>query len=652
MSFDSPRSDLWLPDGAPHPGRLARARIRTAADIRTVESWTPDALLPAPTLYEAIRQSAEAEPQKPAILHMLAADTTTAPRTLSYAELLQTIHRSANFFRATAGDEAASVAIILPMLPEGLIAAWAGATAGTATPINPFLELRHTVALLNAVKANVLVTATRRYGPGAWDRLDEICAQVPTLRRVLVVAGDDPATDFHAAIASSHGGALDFEPACDPHGDAMYLPTGGTTAAPKLVRMSHRGQLLVAWTSGAMADASRDGIVAHAMPNFHVGGAVTLALRAVLFGQTLLTLTANGFRDPKIIANFWDIARRYRITSVTATPATAAAILGVAGTSADGHSINTFNCGGSTVPVDVARAFHDRFGIWLREVWGMSEFHGVISGHPGGVEPMIGSVGIPVPYQKVKAIEVDADNRFVRECAAGERGTLVIGGATTTPGYVDARLDAEFFVKDMPDGARWGNTGDLGIVDEHGYAWVFGRSKDMIIRGGHNIDPRMIEEVLVAHPAVQVAAAIGRPEAAKGELPIAYVQLKPGAEATPEALLEFCRERVQERAAAPAEVIIIAQMPMTAVGKIAKPALRNDAMGRVAHAVAQEILGGNDAVTVSIDESGLRPRVVLALTMVGDVMIKKQKLRDAFRNYEFAVDFVDGRRQDSLTAKH
>ena len=105
------------------------------------------------------------------------------------------------------------------------------------------------------------------------------------------------------------------------------------------------------------------------------------------------------------------------------------------------------------------------------------------------------------------------------------------------------------------DGARWFDTGDLGRIDDDGYIWLTGRAKDVIIRGGHNIDPLGIEEALHAHPAVELAAAVGRPDAHAGEIPVVFVQLKPGAAAMPEELHAFARERVVERAAAPAEVL-------------------------------------------------------------------------------------------------
>ncbi len=626
----------WLPGCEPGQGRLARAYIRSTDDIRAVEAIAPESVLPGGTIYECIRYSAGQNAEKPAFLHLRSADTSVEPRSISYAELLDQIERSANLFRRLAGDERSSVSIILPMLPEALIAAWGAATAGIANPINPYLEVRQIASIMNAAETTVLVTTVSRYGPGAWDKLGELTSMVPSLKKVLFVEPSDSVDDFAAAVAACPAG-LEFEPNTDPHAEAVYLPTGGTTAAPKLVRQTHFGQLLNAWITGAMAGSRPEGVVGHAMPNFHVGGAVMLSLRAILYGQTVLTLTTDGFRNTQIVSNFWDVARHYRMTSLIATPATAAAILATPNASSEGHCIRSFNSGGSTIPVELLRTFHERFGVWLREVWGMSEIHGAVSGHPDdGREPVAGSVGVHLPWHPVKAIEVDEDNRFIRECAPGERGVLAIGGPGVVPGYVDSRLDGDFFVKDAPDGLRWANTGDLGMVDENGRIWMFGRAKDVIVRGGHNLDPKMIEEVLVCHPSVQIAAAIGRPDPAKGEMPIAYVQLKEGQHAGADELLELCRKNVQERAAIPVEIHLVDRIPMTAVGKINKPALRVDTMRRVATEVAMRVICDNASCEVATDETGPRPRVILRLSGCRvETQALEARLKDAFRTYEF-----------------
>jgi fatty-acyl-CoA synthase len=627
----------WVAGGAPAKGRIARADIRTREDIAAIEAFDFADLLPGATILDCIEAAAKIDPDRAAIKHLVSADLSVPPRVIAYRDLVAGIRAAASLFEEIAAGGKSAVGVILPMLPEAHVAGWGASSVGVCCQINPFLEMKHITSILNAAGATALVTvAPGKFGPGAWDKLGDIMAAVPTLKRVLIVGGDDPSRDFEKALEAQKAKGSKFTPVTDPEAEATYLPTGGTTAAPKLVRMTHRGQLVNAWINGALGGSSPDGVVGHAMPNFHVGGYVVLGLRALIFGQTLLTLTTDGFRNPKVIAGFWDIARHYGMTSVLATPATAAAILSVPNTTSEGSPIKVFHCGASTIPVALANAFHAKFGVWLRELWGMTEVHGVVTGHPNGFPPVVGSVGARMPHQPVKAIIVDEKNAFVRECAPGERGVLVITGPGVTKGYVNPELNAGFHVKNTPDGRMWGNTGDLGMVDKDGYVWIFGRAKDVIIRGGHNIDANLIEEVLVKHPAVQLAAAIGKPDNRVGELPVAYVQLKPGAAATADELMELCRKDVQERAAVPVAITILDAMPMTAVGKISKPVLRHAITREVASEVAKTALAEARAVEVTVDESGARPIAHVAVAGAPDAALEA-KLKDAFRTYEFTT---------------
>lgn len=633
-------SSLWLPGAAPGEGRIARARLRSPADMRGIEEHRPEWLRAGITVYQAIRAASAEHPDKTAIIQLASHRPGDPPRTLTYRELVAAIERSANLFRDAAGGAPSSVGLLLPMVPEGMIATWAAATAGVAVPINPYLEPHAVAAILTATRATVLVTSARQFGAAGEERIAAIRAAAPTVRRVLLVDSTRADDDFGAAIAAYPAGRFVFTPSTDPDAETMLMPTGGTTGVPKLVRMTHRGQLSVAWNVGALMGAEPDGVVGHGMPNFHCGGTLSLGLRTFLYGQTLLTLTLDGFRDKGVVENFWDIARRYRMTSLLATPTTAAALLAVPGTTSEGHSITDFHCGGSTVPPTLVRAFHERFGIWLRENWGMTEVHGTMTGHPGGDrEPRVGSAGLPLPFVRVKAIEVDETNTVVRECAVGERGLLVFGTETVTSGYLDPEQDRELFVHGLDEGRCWASTGDLGTVDEDGYVWIFGRAKDLIIRGGHNIDPAPIEEAIAAHPAVHLAAAVGRPDPVKGELPIVFVQLNEGMTADSAELIEFCRERTHERASVPVEIMVLDRLPLTPVGKIAKPVLRRKAIERVVGAVADAVLDGAAAHQVSVDNSGLRPVAVVTVDALdGDRQQLIETLRSALAGYEFVTD--------------
>ncbi|WP_249354316.1 AMP-binding protein [Rhodococcus sp. USK13] len=588
-------------------------------------------LLPGATIHACIAESARRHPHKSAIVHLEAPDFMRPTREVTYRELLAAVEASASVFLERAGGAPSVVAVMVPMLPEGLFATWGAQRVGSAVPLNPFLELASLVNILNRTAATVLVTTGEILRERGVDTA-AVMASAPTLKDVLLVDGDH--STFNAALTEHCGRNVDVED--DPRRDAMVMPTGGTTGAPKLVRMTQRGQLVIAWNVGALMGSEEDTVIGHGMPNFHCGGSIALALRSVVYGQTLLTLTSGGFRSRDVVEKFWAIVERYRMTSTMATPTTAFAILNATTSPKGATTLTDFHVGGSTVSTSLIRAFHARFGIWLRECWGGTEFHGTITGHPNdGVEPRVGSAGRPLPQSRVRAVVLDTDGRWSRDCEPGEHGELLIGGPTVTRGYLDAQLDAGFFVTGVPGGGVWGRTGDLGTVDGDGFVWVSGRSKDLIIRGGHNIDPRDIEEALGSHSAVEVVAAVGRPDPAKGEMPVAYVQLKEGYVVESAELLQFCRDHVQEKAATPVHVTVLDRLPLTPVGKISKPALRARALKDEVLQVVSSASRAPVACDIALDDTGLRREVTVILAPESASSVDIESLEDKLGAYEF-----------------
>ena len=183
----------WLSGGEPAKGRLARADIRTREDILAIEAFDFGDLLPGNTILDCIEAAAAINPDKAAIKHLVSADIAVAPRVITYRELVAGIRGAASLFEAESKGEKPAVAVILPMMPEAHVAGWGASSVGVCCQINPFLEMKHITAIMNAAKVTVLVTAvTGQFGPGAWDRLGDIMAAVPSLKRVLLVGGDDP----------------------------------------------------------------------------------------------------------------------------------------------------------------------------------------------------------------------------------------------------------------------------------------------------------------------------------------------------------------------------------------------------------------------------------------------------------------------------
>jgi fatty-acyl-CoA synthase len=321
----------------------------------------------------------------------------------------------------------------------------------------------------------------------------------------------------------------------------------------------------------------------------------------------VLLAGVQGYRTPGLIGGFWKLVERYRVNYFSAVPTVYASLLEVPVAGADVSSLHYAICGAAPMPPEVFRRFETLTGLRILEGYGLTEATCASCVNPPAGDRRIGSVGIPMPYQKVKAAIVGADGKRVRDCGPEEIGVLLVGGPAVFPGYLREQDNAKLWAEE-----GWLNTGDLCRIDRDGYVWLTGRAKDLIIRGGHNIDPQMIEEVLATHPSVAMAAAVGQPDAYAGELPMAFVAPRPGTAPAPDELLAYCRERIPERAAVPVRIVVLPALPTTAVGKTFKPELRQRAIEQVlAEALAQKSIAAT--VTAGADERhGTLARVRLA----------------------------------------
>ncbi|MEN0107801.1 MAG: acyl-CoA synthetase, partial [Pseudomonas sp.] len=237
--------------------------------------------------------------------------------------------------------------------------------------------------------------------------------------------------------------------------------------------------------------------------------------------------------------------------------------------------------------------------------------------------------GLRLPYQAMRALVLDEQGNYLRAAAVDEVGVIAIHGPNLFAGYLDANHNRGAWIE--VDGQRWLNTGDLGREDADGYFWLTGRKKELIIRGGHNIDPKQIEEALQGHPAVALVAAVGSPDAYAGEVPVAYVQLLAGQSATTDELLGYAVQHISERAAVPKRIEILPSLPLTSVGKLFKPALQQREIARV---IEQEARAAAVTVEVSVQQD---PRRGLVAQVRG---AQSQRLALVLGRYAFAVDFA------------
>lgn len=583
--------------------------ISTISDVLAIEAaGIPP--LPAST-YEMLCAGANLDPDAIALSFFLQAKEHRNPETWSCRQLLNTINRTANFFHSLGATKDTVIAFILPNLPETHFVIWGGQAAGIVAAINPLLEPTAIAELLNAAGATILVTLAPFPGTDLWPKVSKALPKVASLRHLVLVDLADRvrgpkhflarlaqkketvqlhglqgirkalprgirAHDFGSAIRNQNRHGLDSGRCIDPGDYSSFFCTGGTTGTPKIAMRTHRNEVANAWSVAQTIGSgmSNRKNVFCGLPLFHVNGVLVTGLIPFWKGAHVILGTPQGYRGEGVIPGFWEIVAHHQINFFSGVPTLYAGLLQVP---IGHHRIDCLEyglCGAAPMPVEVFRRFQDSTGLKILEGYGLTEGTCVSSVNPSLGDRRLGSIGIRIPGQQMKTVVLDAEGRYERDCRIDEAGVIAISGPNVFSGYRIPEQNKGLWIE-AGDGQRWLNTGDLGRQDKDGYFWLTGRKKELIIRGGHNIDPASIEEPLHRHPAIQLAAAVGRPDAHAGEIPVAYVQLKPGAVINADELLAFAQSEIPERAAWPKQIRIVDQIPLTAVGKIYKPSLKH-----------------------------------------------------------------------------
>lgn len=579
-----------------HPPFAPSFPIRSIDDVRRLEQTPIATALPVRSTYEIFSNSAHAFGNKTALTFLRSGNPDDTPIRWSYAELLAGIHQTANLLHALGVGPEDTVAVLLPACLEYHLALWGGEAAGIVQPLNPLLTDEKLVSLMTAARAKVLIAWGSDDESGMWSKAMRLRAQVPTLTTVLRVAPHDepPGTapvlpegvaDFNALRAREPGDRLVSGRDIASTDIAAYFHTGGTTGAPKLARHSHGAQVFTAWASVKLQGLKDTDVTINGYPLFHVAGVLPASLASLSAGVEVIIPTTALLRNKEVVSNYWRLVEKYRPTSLSAVPTVLAALANVPLAGADISSISYCRTGAAVLAPELAARFKRLFGLHVHESLGMTEMAGISTITPPGVEGPAGCVGFRLPYSQLRIVALDEHgNASDRDLAAGEQGMVLFKSPNLFSGFLDPADNAKAFTAD-----GWLATGDLGWIDDQGRLNLSGRSKDLIIRSGHNIDPKVIEDALGAHPAVQLCAAVGAPDAYAGELPVVFATLVPGASATEEELLAFTAARVDEAPARPKSVVIIENMPMTNVGKIYKPELRSLAACKVADALVDEV---------------------------------------------------------------
>ncbi|MFD1814350.1 acyl-CoA synthetase [Rhodococcus gannanensis] len=583
MTVDTHDAVCW-PASFDHPGDLATVE-RTPLSERGLPDTTYDALARAGSLW----------PDRTAVTVLPDAERWQSPVRRTYLDLLTDVHRYANALHALGVRRGDVVAIMSPNCDDLITVTLAAELAGIAMPVNGALAAGHIRQLLDRAATRVLVAAAPALDPAGWEQVRAL-ADTGAVDTVLLLAPTGETVD----TAPELGGVTvhrfaELAAGCDGESFVGDLPTaddlaalfhtGGTTGAPKLAAHTHRNEIVDAWSVAAASELGEDTTIFAALPLFHVNALVVTLLAPTLRGQHAVWAGPLGYRDLHLYGCFWKLVEHYAITTMSAVPTVYGVLANVA-VDADISSLRMAVVGASMLPPAVRRSFEEHTGVTLLEGYGLTEAT-CASARSYLAHPRPGSVGQRLPYQRIKAVRIDEDGTWT-DLPTGESGVLAISGPAVFPGYAVDRDHDGGLVLDglgkLVDG--WLDTGDLGSVDADGFVHLTGRAKDLIIRGGHNIDPAQVEDALLSHPAVTGAAAVGMPDIHSGEVPVAYVTV--GTATDESDLIVWAREHVAEPAAAPRSVHVVDVLPMTAVGKPYKLTLRADAARRAAIAALED----------------------------------------------------------------
>lgn len=551
----------------------------------------------AKSIYDFITRARDAHGDKPAISFQLQSGPTDSAETMTWTTYHAKVTQAANLFRSLGVGPNDVVAFVMPNCTETAVCVLAGAVAGVVNPINPLLDSDQISSILRETKAKVVVTLKAFPKTEVAQRVAEAVRHAPSVKTVLevdlmrylsppkswivpLIRPKNPTK--HHAVVKSFNAECARQPSdrllfADVLEDrvAAYFHTGGTTGMPKVAQHLVSGMVYNGWLGGKLIFKQSD-VVICPLPMFHVFAIYPILMSMIDSGAHVVFPTPAGYRGDGVFDNFWKLVERWKITYMITVP-TALSALMQRPVNADVSTLRGAFSGSAPLPLELFKRFEKATGVQIIEGYGLTECTCLVSCNPPEGIKKIGSVGIPLPYTNVRILHHDNGGGAV-DCGVDQVGEICVANPGVFPGstYTESDKNRDLFAEGV-----YLRTGDLGRIDADGYLYITGRAKDLIIRGGHNIDPAEIEEALAGHEAVAMVGAIGQPDAHSGEIPCAYVELVKGADVTVEALMDYARTHIHERAAVPKVIEILDEMPKTAVGKVFKPDLRRLAITRI-----------------------------------------------------------------------
>lgn len=495
--------------------------------------------------YQILAVSARRFPQRAALLGQWGE--------LDYARLEAKVARLAGGLLRLGIKPGDRVAFMMNNHPDVVIAYFAILRVGAiAVAVNVMLKRNELAYLLNDSEAGTIICE-----PSVLDAVLAARSEVPSLRNIVPTGGT--VRDGIASMDTLETGEpISYVVERQPDDIAMMLYTSGTTGEPKGVMMSHFWLDFVSISWVNVFKLTRDDRALVTSPFFYTIGMVMGVLAAFRIGGSVILI--ERFR-PQIAL---DAITRFRPTTANIVPTAVVQLLDSFDPGLhDVSSMKTLFSAGAAFPAALKRRVRETFGWESHEIYGLTEAHMLAAGHVG-LPHREGMIGVPGANVTVRVVDDSG-----RDVAHGEIGEFICKGDTVTLGYWRRPGETTEVYRD-----GWFHTGDLGIMDEDGYIRIVDRKKEMIITGGANIYPAEVEKVLAQHPGVAMAALVGVPDEQYGELPVAVVAVRPGASATAEEVIGFCRERLAAFKC-PRSVVFANEVPVTATGKVARRQLRD-----------------------------------------------------------------------------
>jgi long-chain acyl-CoA synthetase len=480
--------------------------------------------------------------------------------TFTYAQVDEVSGRIAASLLRLGLQRGDKVAVQLPNLPQFLFTYFGILKAGLVmVPLNPLLRAGEVAYHLEDSDTKVLITFETF--------ADEAVKGASQVEGVMTYVVNLPGSDerpegtrhYDELYLAEDSGEIEPTNADDT---AVLLYTSGTTGKPKGAELTHFQLYMNCTVAGDLFGFRDDDIGLAVLPLFHVFGLSSVLNVCVRYGGTIVLVPR--FEVQPVI----DAVERHRCTIFSGVPTMYFALLQADLSGRDLSSLRVGVSGGAAIPGEVITAFEKKFpGVVILEGYGLSETASTTTFNVSAEQRKVLSIGKPIWGVEVRVVD-DQD----RPLPPGPEniGEIVIRGHNVMKGYYKApEATAEAFR------GGWFHTGDLAYADEDGYLFVVDRKKDLIIRGGFNVYPREVEEVLYAHPAVTEAAVIGRPDEKLGEEVVAVLSVKQGADVTPDDLIAYCKERLAAYKY-PRQVRIVAELPKGPTGKLLKRDLKKE----------------------------------------------------------------------------